>query len=86
MDDDIIMVIAEVYLYFVFIFLGGLRDTALKVTDLGQQVDSVQITVAVVEDRLEIVQGRIKMYININIPYQPELKCDMPKFSQPKHN
>ena len=41
MDDDIIMVIAEVYLYFVFIFLGGLRDTALKVTDLGQQVDSV---------------------------------------------
>ena len=60
MDDDIIMVIAEVYLYFVFICLGGLRDTALKVTDLGQQVDSVQSTVAIVEDRMDIVQGRIR--------------------------
>jgi len=37
-----------------------LRDTALKVTDLGQQVDSVQSTVAVVEDRVDIVQGRIR--------------------------
>ena len=60
MDDDIIMVIAAVYLYFVFIFLGGLRDTSLNVTDLGQQVDRVQSTVAVVEDRVDIVQGRIR--------------------------
>ena len=71
---------------FCIYILGGLRDTALKVTDLGQQVDRVQSRVAVVEDRVDIVQGRIKMYININIPYQHELKCDMPKFSQPKHN
>ena len=55
-------------------------------TDLGQQVDSVQSTVAGVQDTVDIVQGRIKMYININIPYQHELKCDMPKFSHPKHN
>jgi len=36
-----------------------LRETAQNVTDLGHQVDSVQRTVAGVEDRVDVAQGGI---------------------------
>ena len=52
-------------------------------TELGQQVDSVQSTVAAVEERVDVVQGGMLCTLSYVLQNNMNLNVICEKFSQP---